>query len=547
MTPRGKEFVAVATFLSLFALQAIWAAARNAPTADEMAHHVASGYSYLASGGDFRMNPASPPFPRMLSAAPLFLTGVHPPFSDTSWESGDSPRFANRFFYHSGVPADTLIFWARMPIVVISLLFAVCVWVWTRRLWGVPAGLAALLLYTFCPDIVAHSSLATADLTVAFFFFISIVCFTDYLDCPGRAGSVRTGFFAGLTFLSKFTALLLIPILFLIAVISGKWRELRPSRAVTCLAVMIMTIWAGYFFEVKPLLQNTPDPTKKAAAFEHIGGPKLLEFAQNIPVPLATFSTAVVSMGYTRAAGTSAYLMGEWSRQGWKYYYFVAFAVKNTPPFVLLSVLSLVFIMVGRSGLNRVAACAIVVPTIFFFVVTVGDKAQAGIRYFLPVYPLLFTAAGGLLGRWWQSARRGLWCKVLVAGLLVWHAGEAVAVGPHYLTYFSSLAGGPDNGYKWLRDSNLDWGQGLKDLAVYAKRNPGSIIVLHYPWPADPAAYDFSFRPFRSEELERPGSERYAIAVHWLDDITWLRGREPDAKIGHSIFVYDLTKQKVVG
>jgi len=37
-------------------------------------------------------------------------------------------------------------------------------------------------------------------------------------------------------------------------------------------------------------------------------------------------------------------------------------------------------------------------------------------------------------------------------------------VYPHYLAFFNQSIGGPHNGYKWLADSNIDWGQDLKLL-----------------------------------------------------------------------------------
>ena len=40
-------------------------------------------------------------------------------------------------------------------------------------------------------------------------------------------------------------------------------------------------------------------------------------------------------------------------------------------------------------------------------------------------------------------------------------------VAPHYLAYFNELAGGPANGFKELVDSNLDWGQDLKNLKLW--------------------------------------------------------------------------------
>lgn len=532
------EAAAAALLCAALAGQGILAAKANAPTADEFAHHVANGFTYLVTG-DFRMNPASPPLPRALSAAPLLATGVRAPLEHPSWSSGDSPAFAREFFYRSGADADTLLFLARMPILGLSLILGLCVYVWTRRRWGRAAGLLALALYVFCPDVVAHSSLATADLAAALFFFLTITRFGAYLEAPTAGRLVLCGVAAGLMFLSKFSALLLLPLLPAIALTSGRLRAVAPAKTAGFLLAAALTVWAGYAFECKPLLERTPDPVKKAAEYRRIGGERLVTFAQKVPVPLSTFASALVSMCYTRSQGTNAYLLGEWSREGWWYYYFAASAVKHTIPF--LAALAAALLAWPRLKAGRLNTALIGVPILLFFALTLGDKAQAGTRYFLPLVPLMCAAAGAGLA---CLARQGLARMALVLALVGWHAVEALSVSPYPLTYFNQIAGGPANGYKWLRDSNLDWGQGLKPLGRLARERGYGQIALQYPWPADPEYYGIRYRVPAADEQSRPLEDVYAISVHSLDSFAWTASREPDAVVAHSIHVYDLRRAR---
>ena len=110
------------------------------------------------------------------------------------------------------------------------------------------------------------------------------------------------------------------------------------------------------------------------------------------------------------------------------------------------------------------------------------------------------------------------------------------------LVYFSELSGGPKNGYKYLRDSNLDWGQGLKELAVYLKKEKSPEVALYYPWPAPPDHYGISSRPMTENEMEHPDDAVYAVSVHVLDNVKWLKDVKPTAEVGYSIFVYDMRK-----
>jgi hypothetical protein len=75
---------------------------------------------------------------------------------------------------------------------------------------------------------------------------------------------------------------------------------------------------------------------------------------------------------------------------------------------------------------------------------------------------LLLTLATGLARATtaWTDRRRVALLAVLT-GLCVY---PAIQVWPDGLRYSNELWGGPENTYKYLGDSNYDWGQGLKDL-----------------------------------------------------------------------------------
>ena len=535
MSLRIKGFAGL--LLALMVAQAVLAMRTKSPTADEFSHHVASAYSSLVTRGDFRLIPISPPLPRILSAIPLLWLGAKAPLDHPSWQAGDSPEFARQFFYHANTNADQLIFWARVPIVMVSVVFAFSVFLFAGELFGAWAGLASLALYVFCPDMLAHSGLATADLTVAFFFFLTLVSFRRYLTAPTRKNLILTGLASGAAFLSKFSAVLLFPTLLIVAAVSGKLKEVAPRKTFLFLLVCFLTVWAGYFFEVRPLLKNTPHPEKKAEFLQKIGGPRLVSFARETPVPLSTFAASFAGMVLTRAQGTNAYLLGRWSKEGRWYYYLVAFAVKNTIPLILLCLLS--FVLMKKLGLDSVTLATLYVPAAFFFVATLGDKAQAGIRYFLPVYPFFFVLGGGTLAYLW---RKGRLLKFIVAGLLIWHAGEALFIFPDYLAYFNEAVGGPRNGYKVLRDSNLDWGQDLKGLGIFVRAKKYPEVVLFFHDGADPAYYGIPARKPRPEEFAVPGNTVYAVGAHFLDAFEWTKTAIPTKVIGYSVFVYDFRR-----
>lgn len=534
-----KVFLAAALLLACLFFQVVFSMKTKSPTCDEFAHHLANGYSYLVTG-DFRMNPASPPLSRMLPALPLLFMGAKVPTDHWSWEKGDSPHFARQFFYQAN-PGSTerFVFWSRVPVAIVSIFFGLAVFLFSRKLFGDIAGLISLCLYAFSPNIIAHSGLATADLMVAFFFFLTLLSYRTYLLNPVPRWLILTGVAAGLTFLSKFSALLLLPCLLLIGTLSGKARWISPQRILTFGLVAALTIWAGYFFEIKPLLKNTPDPPKKIAMLQKIGGDPLVRFAQEVPIPLSTFSSAIVSMLFTRDKGCDAFLMGEWSRTGWWYYYFVALAIKETIPFLLLAILG---ILLFRSlKLDRVTAAVLLIPIGVIFILTLKDKAQAGIRYFLPIFPLLFILAGGIAAYLW---RKGKVLKMMIVGLLGWHLAEAAMIYPHYLAYFNELIGGPTQGARYLRDSNIDWAQDLKGVGEWVREHRYPEVVLYCHGIEDPHAYGIPSRDFTLEEYVTPKKTVYAFGAHAMDSFLWAKNLKPTTVIGHSFYIYDLREKK---
>jgi hypothetical protein len=132
----------------------------------------------------------------------------------------------------------------------------------------------------------------------------------------------------------------------------------------------------------------------------------------------------------------------------------------------------------------------------------------------------------------------------------------------HYLTFFNEIAGGPDNGYKILVDSNLDWGQELIGLREYMAQEKISSVKLSYHGTADPTAYGVVYEPLPSypynqwtsdtvpDTLLNPPSGVYAISANNLQGLRFknhdlfatFRRRKPDAIVGHSIFIYRINR-----
>src|SRR5882762_1107144 len=142
--------------------------------------------------------------------------------------------------------------------------------------------------------------------------------------------------------------------------------------------------------------------------------------------------------------GHATSLLGQQSDLGWWYYFPVAFALKTTVPFLVVSVAALGWsvwsLIKKREGKRDFRFLFIVVPVAIYLAISLTSHINIGIRHFLPVYPFLFIAGGALLARL-LDARRKIGVVVLVV-LFGWMGFEAVRTFPDYTPYMNQLASG---------------------------------------------------------------------------------------------------------
>jgi hypothetical protein len=527
-------------FVLLFFLQGVFFITANSPTYDE-AMHIAAGYSYLATG-DFRLEPQNPPLIKELLALPLFL-GYRLPFNPDGqhWRDGDRYLIGQHFLYESTLSADQILFLTRIPNLVLGgALLALIGW-WAYRLWGPRAAVLALALTSLEPNLVAHASLVTTDIGAALFIFLTVYLLWEYLRAPTWWMLSLVSSATGLALVAKFSTILLIP---LIPLLLGASLLIDPEAR----AVLPMT--------------------KRQTPFNF----RFLEITTPLFVVLLVV-VAIVSLAYffqglspwlsglqrfmaLAREGQPAFFSGEYSYVGWWNYFLVAFFIKTPLGSLILIGASLLFYRAGNS-LGRREATFILLPVIVIFVLTSQSKVNIGLRHILPVYPFLFVLAS----RCGTVRFRRQWLAPLLLGMpLLMTAVSAIRTGPHRLAYFNELAGGPDQGYRYLSDSNIDWGQDLKGVKAYMEKENLSIIYLSYfgTAPAEyygiryqyvPGTWPLNWPPPSDRVPDSAPRKILAISVTNLQDVRnsydplfrWLWSRQPIAKIGYSIFVYDLT------
>lgn len=536
--------VPIVIFLALvFTALAVSSLSIKSPVCDESAHHVPVGYVFLKTG-DFTFATDSPVLARYIGAFPLLFMNVQLPLERTFWARDDRAEFSREFLYSLNRNiSERIIFMARLPMVLLAVFGGLYLFFWVRKNYDEVTALFAAFFYFLSPNILAHARFATTDIGAAVFIMCSVLSFWSFLKSFGNKEAVISGVFLGLALMTKYSALLLLPAYLITLIVKGKGRGFAVFFLV--LAVSFIVLWAGYAFEFKPFLQGVLREGPKVELFRSIitqinpsASEETIEnyvqYLYTMPIPLSSYLLGVIGVLKHGAEGAATYFLGEWGSKGNPLYYLVGFLIKTPLPVIISFVAGTVLTL--RKEKLRPLGLYLLFIIFLFAIMASRANLQIGMRYLLPVYPLVFIIASIFIVELFRSK---LIYKVIGAALIVWSILVQILIWPHYLSYFNEFAGGPDNGWKYLRDSNIDWGQDLKAVKGYMQENDVDEITLSYYGEADPSLYNIDFRHIPPEEVKTPSKTAYAVSVQNLDNVKWTRDYEPTEKAGYSIFIYD--------
>ncbi|MAT96466.1 MAG: hypothetical protein CL608_04925 [Anaerolineaceae bacterium] len=557
-------------FLSFFGL-AISNLSQLSPTFDEQGF-ITRGLGYLR-GENQHMRVGHPLGLNGLNAA--LLVGddtVQLPTSDPSWQLSSFHRPSELFLWEIGNDVAHVMFLARLPTIWLGLLLVALVgrWAWelTQRSW---AALLAMVLAAFDPNLLANGRLATTDFGLTFFAFLAGFLLWRFGKRPSWPRAIWAGVGFGLLQNTKFTAGLFVPLfaLVLLLFVVSWYRQstLKPplfswNSPLVILVVAFplaafLTLWAAYGFQVGTLPDGLPTMPQLAG----------------LTVPLSHHLEQLLDIGGRLQKSTPAFLMGSYSDSGWWYYFPVAFVLKTPLPTLILLLgtgggllwLGVRQWLAGR----RLSLAALLIPPLGYFGFALTTDINLGYRHLLPVLPFFFVLIAVVL--FWLSGETAvstssLWAlwqryqQIALVGLVGWLAVIAFWLHPHYLAFFNVFAGGPDGGWRYLVDSNLDWGQDLGGLKNWMDENGVEQVWLSYFGEGRPSYYNInhigldSFPPRLMNPQARPfypldpAPGIYAISattlqgVHFADHDTfvWFRHKEPLDKVGYSIFLYEV-------
>ena len=561
---RIAEILIVAVLLTYMIVSVVSFMVEKSPICDEVSHHIASGYSYVKVG-DYRMNPSSPVLIRAMMGVPLLFMDLSIPTDHVSWQTNDSPVFGHLFLYEYNDNADKIVFLSRIPILILSCILALLLYAWARKLYGPGAGMFALFLYTFSPNVLGNSGVAMTDIGGSLFIFLSVFTFWFFLKQKCTSRLILSGIAFGLAQSAKHSAVILLPILALVTIADifvskergGKIYALKGIKELFLILVIgMVTLWGMYGFEFKPLLENAPDIAEKAdyiRAFvgkipfinKDAVGDWAVYCAENVPIPLSSFIVSLLGVIHQVQVGVQPlFLWGKPYMGGIKWYYIFLFLIRVPLAFIILITYSIVLaIFKKRTVVKFMDNFAVILPIFMLLFAVSMSKLQGGIRYLLPIFPFLFIWVSDSINVEFRKKAGRIFKYCFLSVIVVWYASTSIMIRPHYLAYFNELVGGP-GGEVYKISPDMDWGQDLELVSRYMEENNIDEIKMWYFGTADPSYYGMNFKELTPEDIKAPSNHVYVISARNLPHVEWTDRYQPTDKAGYSIFIYDLRGQE---
>ena len=490
--------------------------------------HLAAGLNWWQYGRS-DVDQVHPPLARIFIALGPALAGVRLHGNATVWLQGNAALLAGGHYHRT-------LALARAGVLPFFVLLLAVVWAWTRALADERAALLAVALTAATPPLLAHAGIATNDLPLAAMVtwaFYALVRWLERPDVPRTTVLAIAGGGAVVTKLSSIPffglgAILIIAARFLLSrrrngrdpsLLARAY--LRPLVGASVGAGLL--VWATYGFHV------------------HLARGWL-------PVPAPELLAGIRALARNNGAGRPAYLLGNISKFGWWYYFWVVLAVKTPLPLMMLSLIALVWTLAARAQRSDWRSLAPWLAVVAIMTVASASNIDIGVRHILPVYPLLIVPAAIAAIRLWDAtgpAPRSL-VRSALGALVLGQAVTTIRTYPDFLPAFNAFAGAhPD---RVLLDSNLDWGQDLYRLADTLQARRIDAVTLFYFGSTPVGAFPLA------DTVRIGGAERASgwigvsrTFVHGLYStcFTWISAYRPVARIGQSMLLYHLLPDTV--
>jgi 4-amino-4-deoxy-L-arabinose transferase-like glycosyltransferase len=538
------ERIVVFAALLLMALLAIGSYQRESLTFDEITH-IPAGLAYWQQH-DTRLNIEHPPLLKMLAAFPLLFADVHANYSDPSFcESGWTDcqwTFGNKLFRDWNPGAQQrIVSLARLPMLLLTLMLGWTIYRMARTLAGPRGALLSLTVFTTSPFYLGYGPLVITDIGLCLFLVLSTWTFADLWTNPNWRNSMAFALATAAAFLSKFSALLLLPAFVLFCVwsyIKAPRESLLKRRSLYVIGGLTAAVLACYIFYWLACYHSTPHsvanahletltpfrPPERILAFVT----KTLSRHPGLEKPFLPMWLYLTGIGYLNAGlSRPVYLLGKLHGHGVWYYFPVVSFFKLPAGMLGLAVVLLICACLSRrrritgtsliGDLNKVRMRALLSLLIVFAAAAIRSRLNIGIRHFsvpITITIIMLALLVPFIESLWEDSRRTIaYAIVLVLAAIC--VITAITAYPHYISYYNWFRLGTPK-QEIVAESNLDWGQSLIAVNDFVREHHIQRIYLDSMSPLSPEVYVANAAEWFCDEFSSPSPEWVAVSANFV-------------------------------
>ena len=558
----------VVLLIAIYLFEALSSVHEQSQTWDEQ-DHIYAGYTSWKTQ-DHGLNPEHPPLVKYIATIPILGMQLTIPKLEGREFKHEAFLGGCDFLYKND--AIKILWRTRVTASIFSVIAALVVFFCAAEMFGNLAGLFALTLFVFEPNLIAHGAYVTTDMALSAFTLASVYAFYRFANKPTVARTLVVGLAFGLVLSSKHSGVLLLPMLLALAITelflqsnaihTVSTPKLTASRLfggfIAFSAIALFILWAMYGFRYA------------ARPAGLVLNPTFAEYIQGLkPTSHWMISTVgrfhllpesyLYGLADVRmlADYMPTYIFGKVYAHGVWYYFPTAFVVKSTLPFLLLLIISIVAIAT-RAFNKRREILYLVIPSLIYLAVAMSAGLNIGARHVLPLWLLFSVLIGGAAASLLHRDRR--WIYALGVLLLAHVITSAQSYPQNYIPYSNALFGGPSNTYKVLSDSNTDWAQQLHSTRRYLESRgikecwfayfaAGAVDTHYYGIPCK--LLPTADTPWFNMETDAPDRFKGTILISagningfelgssQLNPYEAFRSMKPTAFIDNGIFVFD--------